>query len=131
MLAKNISEWILRIAVFGTFLGHGILAIGVKESWFELFEPFGISEELARELLPIIGVMDIAIAFTVLIIPIRLVLIWATAWAFATALARPLAGEPIWDFVERTANWAAPLALLMIKGLPSKAIELVSAKEKR
>lgn len=33
---------------------------------------------------------------------------------FLTALARPLAGQPIWDFVERWANWGAPLSLYLL-----------------
>jgi hypothetical protein len=37
-----------------------------------------------------------------------------------TALIRPISGDPIWDFVERFANFAAPLALLGIKGYPKK-----------
>jgi len=35
-------------------------------------------------------------------------------WGFWTALVRPLVGEPIWDFVERWANWGAPLALYLL-----------------
>ena len=29
----KIAEWILRIGVFGTFLGHGIFALMIKQSW--------------------------------------------------------------------------------------------------
>jgi hypothetical protein len=44
------------------------------------------------------------------------VLLWAIFWAFITALARPMAGEPILEFIERASNWIAPLVLyLMIK----------------
>jgi hypothetical protein len=35
-------------------------------------------------------------------------------WGFWTALVRPLVGMPIWDFIERFANWAAPLALFYV-----------------
>jgi hypothetical protein len=31
-------------------------------------------------------------------------------WGLLTATMRPLAGEPIWEFVERIPNWAIPLA---------------------
>ena len=116
-------EWILRIAVFGTFLGHGVFALLGKQSWIPYFTSLGISETNAIILLPLIGVLDILVAVTVLIKPIRVVLIYATMWAFMTALIRPISGEPIWDFVERTANWAAPLALLYLRGLPKKLRE--------
>ena len=119
-------EWILRIGVFGTFLGHGVFALLGKQSWIPYFTSIGISESTAIILLPLIGIMDILVAIFTLVKPIRIVLIWATLWAFATALIRPISGEPIWDFVERTANWAAPLALLYLRGLPKRLEELFS-----
>ena len=119
-------EWILRIGVFGTFLGHGVFALLGKQSWIPYFTSIGISESTAIILLPLIGVMDILVAIFALVKPIRVVLIWATLWAFATALIRPISGEPIWDFVERTANWAVPLVLLYLRGLPKRLEELFS-----
>ena len=112
------AEWILRIGVFGTFLGHGVFALLIKQSWIPYFTSVGISEAAATILLPLIGLMDIAVAILALIRPIKAVLMWATIWAFVTALIRPISGEPVWDFVERSANWAAPLALLAIRGFP-------------
>ena len=119
-------EWILRIAIFGTFLGHGIFAIMIKQSWIPYFTSIGFSESTAIFLLPIIGMIDVLVAISVLVKPIRAVLIYATIWAFATALIRPISGDPIWDFVERSANWAAPLALLYLRGLPKRLKELFS-----
>ena len=116
-------EWALRLGIFGTFLGHGVFALLVKQSWIPYFTSVGISESDAIFLLPLIGAMDILVAISALIKPIRAVLIWATFWAFLTALIRPIAGEPVWDFVERTANWAVPLALLYLRGWPKKLKE--------
>ncbi|HXK31476.1 MAG TPA: hypothetical protein VJZ94_01915, partial [Candidatus Paceibacterota bacterium] len=65
-----------------------------------------------------IGVLDVALALLVLLKPIRLALLWMAFWGFWTALVRPLVGESLWDFVERFANWGAPLALLLLIGLP-------------
>tara|TARA_Y100000310_G_C20678303_1_gene814376 strand:- start:2171 stop:2563 length:393 start_codon:yes stop_codon:yes gene_type:complete len=117
------AEWALRIAVFGSFLGHGVFALQGKESWIPYFTSVGISESMAATLLPLIGTMDVVVALFALFYPIRAVLAWATVWGFATALIRPISGEPIWDFVERAANWGAPLALLYLKGIPKKAKE--------
>ena len=119
-------EWILRIGVFGTFLGHGVFALLVKQSWIPYFTSIGMSEANAVVLLPLIGILDIMVAIFALLKPIRGVLIWAVLWAFMTALIRPISGEPIWDFVERSANWAAPLALLYLRGLPKRLKELFS-----
>ena len=110
----KIAEWILRIGVFGTFLGHGIFALMIKQSWIPYFTSVGISETAAVALLPVIGIMDLIVAFSVLIRPLKIILIWATLWGFTTALIRPISGEPILDFVERSSNWAAPLALFYL-----------------
>ena len=104
----------LSIAVFGTFLGHGLFAISIKPSWIPLLTAFGFSKNTAISLLPIIGTIDILVACIILFKPFRLVLIWASFWAFAAALSRPIAGEPIWEFVERAPNWITPLALLAL-----------------
>ena len=72
-------------------------------------------------MMTLIGVMDIALAILVLVKPIRIALLWMALWGFWTALLRPIAGEPIWDFVERWANWGAPLALLLVQGWPKKS----------
>ena len=118
-------DWILRIAVFGTYLGHGVLALQLKPSFLSLIEGMtGISGQLAVNLLVIIGTMDIMTAVLAIVFPFRLLLIWATVWGFLTAIARPISGEPVWDFVERWANVGAPLALLYVRHLPMSVKEL-------
>lgn len=114
----NWANWVLRIAVAGEFLGHGVFALQVKQGWIPYFTSVGISVETATILLPLIGIMDIALALLVLIKPIPAALLWMTFWGFWTALIRPIAGQPIWDFIERFANIGAPLALLFLVGWP-------------
>ena len=111
-------EWILRLGIFGEFLGHGVFALSVKASWLPYFASVGIAESTASTLMPLIGILDLLVAFLVLIKPLKVVLAWAAFWGFLTALIRPISGEPIWDFLERWANWAAPLALLALQGFP-------------
>jgi hypothetical protein len=112
-------EWVLRLAVFGEFLGHGVFAIQGKAQWIGWFSNFGVTDvALATSLLWWVGLADIVVAFIVLFRPIKIVLLWAVLWGFWTALVRPIVGEPIWDFVERWANWGAPLALLISMGWP-------------
>lgn len=107
-------EWVLRLAVFGEFLGHGVFALQGKEAWIGWIEQLlSVSPELAGQLLFAVGIADVLIALIVLIKPVRPILLWAAIWGFWTALVRPLVGEPIWDFVERWANWGAPLALYL------------------
>lgn len=119
MTNYKIVQWVLRIAVAGEFFGHGVFAIQGKAQWIGWFANFGVSDpNTAAQLLFVVGVMDILVALIVLLKPIRIVLLWAVLWGFWTALLRPIVGEPIWDFVERWANWGAPLALLLMSGWP-------------
>ncbi len=113
-------ERILRVGVCGTFFGHGLLALMVNPKWIPLLTVYGFSVETACKLMPIIGVIDVVVALIVLLYPLRIVIMWAAFWAFATAITRPIAGESFIEFVERSANWAAPLALLFIQGFPKK-----------
>lgn len=116
---KKIVEWILRIAVAGEFFGHGVFALQGKEQWIGWFANFGISDPItAAQLLFAVGIIDVSVAFIVLVKPIRAALLWAVLWGFWTAILRPLVDMPIWDFVERSANWGAPLALLFTLGWP-------------
>lgn len=118
-------DWILRIAVFGTYLGHGVLALQLKPSFLTLIEGMsGISGQLAENLLVTIGVIDIITAILAIVYPFRLLLIWATTWSFLTAIARPISGDSVWEFIERWPYVGAPLALLYVRQLPMNIKEL-------
>ncbi len=112
MTSSKKVEWLLRIGVAGEFVGHGLLAILGKADWIKwISQMTGASAETATMLLLLIGITDVIVAIVVLVRPISPVLLWAALWGFWTALVRPLVGQSWLDFVERSANWAAPLAL--------------------
>ena len=116
------ADWVLRIAIAGEFIGHGVFALQGKEGWFKYFYSFGItSDETIVFLLFLVGIMDILLAIHILVRPVRIVVLWMAIWALWTALIRwPLGPDPVWDFLERWANWGAPLALILIHGWPKK-----------
>ncbi|MBI2278555.1 MAG: hypothetical protein HYU81_00640 [Candidatus Brennerbacteria bacterium] len=117
-------EWILRIAVAGEFIGHGLLAVGGKADWIAWIQQFGVADPiLAKQLLLAIGILDVTAALVILLRPFPAILLGATLWAFWTALVRPLVGVGWLDFVERAANWGTPLALLFIVGWPRSVRE--------
>jgi len=120
MFNTKTVQWILRIAVAGEFLGHGVFALQGKEGWFKYFKAFGITNpETMTTILLCVGILDVALAILILVKPIRLAVLWMAFWGLFTALIRwPLGPDPIWDFFERWANWGAPLALLLILGWP-------------
>jgi len=110
----QIIIWVLKIGVFGIFLGHGIYTIQLNPKWIPFLESVGFSNEMATQIMPYIGYLDILVAVSVLVKPLRSVLIWAVFWAFLTALMRPMTGGSFLDFIERAGNWATPLALLLV-----------------
>ncbi|MDP3710741.1 MAG: hypothetical protein Q8R29_03430 [bacterium] len=117
----RLIKWILRIAVAGEFIGHGVFAIQGRKAWIEWFSIFGISDAAtATQILFLVGLADVALGLLILIKPIRLALLYMAFWGFWTALMRPIAGDSIFEFVERWANWGAPLALLLMLGWPKK-----------
>ncbi len=115
-------EWILRIGVAGEFFGHGVFALQRRPEWVRwVHDLSGMGEQAASDFIFYVGVVDVLLAILVLVRPVRIALLWMAFWGFWTALVRPLVGsdlwgKDVWDFVERWANWAAPLALLALKG---------------
>ena len=115
----KLAEWVLRVAVAGEFIGHGVFALQGRKAWVEWLSLFGISDTgTATQLLFLVGAMDVLLALLILVKPVRLALLWMAFWGFWTALMRPIAGDVVWEFVERWANWGAPLALLLLIGWP-------------
>src|SRR6516164_8952115 len=99
--------WMLRIACAAEFIGHGAFGIITKADWVPYFGVVGIPPELAWKLMPLIGTVDITLGLVVgFVRPFRIVLLYMTIWGFWTATLRPLASEPIWEFIERVPNWA-------------------------
>lgn len=118
----RLITWVLRIAIFGEFLGHGVFALQGKSGWFKYFNAVGITgDETIKTILLLVGIMDVVLAILVLIRPMRLPLLWMAVWGLWTSMIRwPIGPDPIWDFFERWANWGAPLALLLIMGWPKR-----------
>ena len=66
--------------------------------------------------MPLTGSVDIFLGCLVLLKPIRAALLYMAFWGFLTSTIRPLAGEAIWEWIERIPNWGVPLALLYLRG---------------
>ena len=129
MKNDSLVGWVLRIGVAGEFVGHGLLAIGGKADWVGWIQKFGVADPvLAKQFLLAVGIIDVVAACVMLLRPFPAILLGATFWAFWTALVRPIVGVGWLDFVERAANWAAPLALLLLMGWPRSLREWFSSK---
>ena len=112
------AYWTLRVGAAACFIGHGAFGIITKEAWVPYFGVVGIPRDVAFQLMPLVGTVDIIAGFSVLFAPRPIVLIYMAAWALWTALLRPFSGEPIAEALERAGNYGVPLALLLLTGLP-------------
>src|SRR3989338_9383916 len=91
-------EWVLRIAVAGEFVGHGVFALQGKKTWIDWIHQLTNAEiGTAATILTLIGLLALLVALIILARPIRAVVLWAAFWGFWTALVRPVVGEQAWD----------------------------------
>jgi uncharacterized membrane protein HdeD (DUF308 family) len=115
--AQHRMYYTLRVAMAMCFIGHGAFGIITKPVWCNYFAVFGIDNQLAYRLMPPLGAIDIILGLIVLFHPVRAVVLWLMVWGTATALLRPLSGEPFAEFIERAGNYGAPLAMLLLAGV--------------
>ena len=119
MLNLNLQQklyYALRFASAMCFIGHGAFGFITKPIWCNYFAVAGIGKVMAYHLMPWVGGFDIFCGILMLVYPMRIVPVWLVIWGTATALMRPMSGEPFAEFIERAGNFGAPLALLMISG---------------
>jgi len=109
-------HWLLRLAVFCEFVGHGAFGVLTKKGWVPYFGGYGIPEAWAWKLMPLVGSVDILLGTLALVAPIRAALLYMAVWGLFTASLRPLAGEGWWEFFERSYNFGVPFLMLWVHG---------------
>jgi len=114
-------HWLLRIALFCEFIGHGAFGVLTKAAWVPYYGLFGIPDAWAWPLMPVVGGVDIALGILTLITPRRACLLYMSFWGLFTALLRPLTGEGWWEFFERSYNFGVPLLMLWVHGPAANA----------
>jgi hypothetical protein len=109
------AERIVRFGAAFCFIGHGVFGLLGKIAWLRYFRIFVIPDDVATQLMPVIGAVDVLAGIAILIGPSRIVLGYMIVWALWTALLRPLAGESVFETPERAGNYGVPLALLLMQ----------------
>lgn len=129
-----LNPWLLRLAIFCCFAGHGSLAIMnssnyVSEwsNWIQSLFPEDQKFEMSRMMLLTVGFLDILVAIGFLLPKIpRPAFIWAIGWGTATALSRmyflgrlfPInwynTAHPVAEFLSRTPNFLVPILLFLM-----------------
>ena len=106
--------WLLRLGVCLEYIGHGAFGVITKEGWLPYFAVWGIPENWAWRIMPIVGTIDIVLGFLAFFTPRKALLLYMAAWGLMTAFLRPLAGEPISELFERSYNYCVPLAAFLM-----------------
>lgn len=114
--------WVLRLGTVLLLLGHGALGLIVRKPIFSTqYSVLGLP---GASIEPYIGGFECVLALAVLLKPGRRLLFGVVAWKLATEVLAPMAGSPIWLFIEHGGSYAVPLALafLFVKNRPPAMI---------
>lgn len=104
--------WLLRLSTVLLLLGHGALNLLVRKPAFGAqYAMLGLHGPWAETL---VGAIECVLALAVLLRPGFGLLVLVLAWKLATEALPPLAGSPIWVFIEHGGSYAAPLALALL-----------------
>lgn len=111
---------LLRVLVALLLIGHG--GFGVShlhdQEWTGYLGVLGLGagSVSAWHLIVVVGWFEVALGIAVLVTPSRGLVLTVLAWKVATELLRPLAGESVWEFIERGGDYFLPLALFLVYG---------------
>ena len=101
----------LLVATVMLLAGHGALgAITGKVMLATHYAALGISGSVA----PFVGWAELALAACIAARPSVALLMAAATWKLASESLFLVAGDPIWEFVERAGSYAAPVALAVL-----------------
>jgi hypothetical protein len=109
--------WVLRLTVAGLLIGHGgIGAFMHRQAWTAYFTVLGINAATVadRSLIEAVGWFEMLLGVIILLRPFRGLLLFVFGWKVCTELLRPLTGEEIGQFIERSGSYAAPIALALL-----------------
>ncbi len=102
--------FLLRIVVFLLFLGHGWLNLDGKKGLLDQYISLGFSNPV--HLAQSIGIFEIAAAFTVLIFPVRSIVLALLIWKIASELFYP--HFELFEWIERGGSYGALLTLWIL-----------------
>ena len=106
--------WILRTTTAALLVGHDGFGAFMhnKPEWSGYMATVGVGADTISQfsLVEVIGWFEIAIGLVILAWPWAGLLLFVVVWKLGTEWLRLLAGEPMWEFIEREGSYAAPLA---------------------
>ena len=114
--------WILRASIAFLLIGHGGFALfQEKAALIQHWRSIGIPAN--RTFLHFLGAGEIVAGVAVLLRPARSLLVAVALWKIANELLYPVSGvgRDIWEWIERSGDYLAPLALISVFVLRARA----------
>ena len=116
----------LRIFTALLMIGHGGFgAFQHKELLINHFRALGLTFATIdpRLFITCFGYVEIALGLSVLLKPMRPMLLGIVIWKVLTELLYPLSGHLVWEFIERGGSYGVPLSLYVLCGSSKKEIK--------
>jgi hypothetical protein len=101
---------VLSVTTALLLVGHGGLALEEKGILVRHAGVLG----LGAGSVVLAGAMELVLALVVLLAPRPGLLVGVALWKIGTELLYPIAGAPVWEFIERGGSYAAPLVLAVL-----------------
>lgn len=112
----RISSFLLRVAIALALIGHaGLAAFQQNAALLGMYEKVGLPRTVEGIALgSAIGWFELALAAAVLVRPFRGLLVFVCVYKVMSALLHPATGSYWWEFIERGADYTAPIALILV-----------------
>jgi hypothetical protein len=104
--------WILRLTTVLLLAGHGALNLLIRKPIF--VTQYGMLGLHGAWVEPAVGAFELILALAVFLRPGFGLLLGVLAWKIATEALSPMAGSPLWVFIEHGGSYAAPLGLALL-----------------
>src|SRR6266704_6641995 len=79
-------EYIIRLSVAMTFIGHGAYGFVFKKAWIPFYQVLGFGPEISHILMPVTSLMDIIMGILALFLPLRAIFLHISVWGVFTAV---------------------------------------------
>lgn len=104
--------WVLRLTTVLLLAGHGALNLFVRKPLF--VAQYGMLGLHSPWVEPVVGAFECVLALSVLLQPGFGLMLFVLAWKLGSEALLPMAGSPVWCFVEHGGSYAAPLGLALL-----------------
>ena len=112
----RVSALVLRLAIALALIGHaGLGVFQQKAGLLEMYARVGLPSRIEGiPLAAMIGWFELTLAAAILLKPFRALLVFVCVYKITSGLLYPVSGSYWWEFIERGADYMAPIALILV-----------------